>query len=138
MQNLIDQIDQNLKKVRSDTLPENTNYQDNGCDISQSCLNCHLTLCKYDDDKFSVGKNKLNRDKEIYQLNSEGKSILDLSRKYNLSKRTIQRSIKIGDNIKKNRKKIPENILPLSLLPKITFYNQNIKEELLKNYSELL
>lgn len=138
MQNLIDQIDQNLKKVRSDTLPENTNYQDNGCDISQSCLNCHLTLCKYDDDKFSVGKNKLNRDKEIYQLNSEGKSILDLSRKYNLSKRTIQRSIKIGDNIEKNRKKTPENILPLSLLPKITFYNQNIKEELLKNYSELL
>ena len=132
MQNL---IDQNLKKVRSDTLPENTNYQDNGCDISQSCLNCHLTLCKYDDDKFSVGKNKLNRDKEIYKLNSEGKSITDLSKKYNLSIRTIQRSIKIGDNNKKNVEKTEEDILPLSLLPKITFYNQNIKKELLRNYS---
>jgi len=132
MQNL---IDHNLKKVRSDTLPENTNYQDNGCDISQSCLNCHLTLCKYDDDKFSVGKNKLNRDKEIYKLNSEGKSITDLSKKYNLSIRTIQRSIKIGDNNKKNVEKTEEDILPLSLLPKITFYNQNIKKELLRNYS---
>ena len=132
MQNL---IDHNLKKVRSDTLPENTNYQDNGCDISQSCLNCHLTLCKYDDDKFSVGKNKLNRDKEIYKLNSEGKSITDLSKKYNLSIRTIQRSIKIGDNNKKNAEKTEEDILPLSLLPKITFYNQNIKKELLRNYS---
>ena len=132
MQNL---IDHNLKKVRSDTLPENTNYQDNGCDISQSCLNCHLTLCKYDDDKFSVGKNKLNRDKEIYKLNSEGKSITDLSKKYNLSIRTIQRSIKIGDNNKKNGEKTEEDILPLSLLPKITFYNQNIKKELLRNYS---
>ena len=132
MQNL---IDQNLKKVRSDTLPENTNYKDNGCDISQSCLNCHLTLCKYDDDKFSVGKNKLNRDKEIYKLNSEGKSITDLSKKYNLSIRTIQRSIKIGDNNKKNGEKTEEDILPLSLLPKITFYNQNIKKELLRNYS---
>ena len=132
MQNL---IDHNLKKVRSDTLPENTNYQDNGCDISQSCLNCHLTLCKYDDDKFSVGKNKLNRDKEIYKINSEGKSITDLSKKYNLSIRTIQRSIKIGDNNKKNGEKTEEDILPLSLLPKITFYNQNIKKELLRNYS---
>ena len=132
MQNL---IDHNLKKVRSDTLPENTNYQDNGCDISQSCLNCHLTLCKYDDDKFSVGKNKLNRDKEIYKLNSEGKSITDLSKKYNLSIRTIQRSIKIGDNNKKNVEKTEEDILPLSLLPKITFYNQNIKKELLRNYT---
>ena len=132
MQNL---IDHNLKKVRSDTLPENTNYQDNGCDISQSCLNCHLTLCKYDDDKFSVGKNKLNRDKEIYKLNSEGKSITDLSKKYNLSIRTIQRSIKIGDNNKKNVEKTEEDILPLSLLPKITFYNQDIKKELLRNYS---
>ena len=121
--------------MRSDTLPENTNYQDNGCDISQSCLNCHLTLCKYDDDKFSVGKNKLNRDKEIYKLNSEGKSITDLSKKYNLSIRTIQRSIKIGDNNKKNGEKTEEDILPLSLLPKITFYNQNIKKELLRNYS---
>ena len=135
MQNL---IDHNLKKVRSDTLPENTNYQDNGCDISQSCLNCHLTLCKYDDDKFSVGKNKLNRDKEIYKLNSEGKSITDLSKKYNLSIRTIQRSIKIGDNNKKNGEKTEEDILPLSLLPKITFYNQNIKKELLRNYTELI
>ena len=132
MQNL---IDHNLKKGRSDTLPENTNYQDNGCDISQSCLNCHLTLCKYDDDKFSVGKNKLNRDKEIYKLNSEGKSITDLSKKYNLSIRTIQRSIKIGDNNKKNVEKTEEDILPLSLLPKITFYNQNIKKELLRNYT---
>ena len=132
MQNL---IDHNLKKVRSDTLPENTNYQDNGCDISQSCLNCHLTLCKYDDDKFSVGKNKLNRDKEIYKLNSEGKSITDLSKKYNLSIRTIQRSIKIGDNNKKNAEKTEEDILPLSLLPKITFYNQDIKKELLRNNS---
>ena len=125
MQNL---IDHNLKKVRSDTLPENTNYQDNGCDISQSCLNCHLTLCKYDDDKFSVGKNKLNRDKEIYKLNSEGKSITDLSKKYNLSIRTIQRSIKIGDNNKKNGEKTEEDILPLSLLPKITFIIRILKK----------
>ena len=135
MQNL---IDQNLKKVRSDTLPENTNYKDNGCDISQSCLDCHLTLCKYDDDNYSPGKNKLNRDKEIYQLNSEGKSIIDLSKKYNLSIRTIQRSIKTWDNIKNNRKKTQKDILHLSLLPKITFYNQTIKKDLLRNYTELI
>ena len=131
MQNL---IDQNLKKVRSDTLPENTNYKDNGCDISKSCLDCHLTLCKYDNDEYSAGKNKLNRDKEIYQLNSEGKSIIDLSKQYNLSIRTIQRSIKTGNNIIKNQDKSEEDILPLNLLPKITFYNPKIKKELLRNY----
>ena len=36
-----------LGYVRSDTLPENTRYKDDGCDASLTCLECPLSLCKY-------------------------------------------------------------------------------------------
>ena len=31
-------LSKNLENVRSDTLPENTGYRDDGCDLSSSCL----------------------------------------------------------------------------------------------------
>ena len=37
-----------LGYVRSDTLPENTRYRDDGCDAALTCLECPLSLCKYD------------------------------------------------------------------------------------------
>ena len=58
-------LSKNLENVRSDTLPENTGYRDDGCDLSSSCLKCHLPLCKYDDSKFMVREIKIIRDKEL-------------------------------------------------------------------------
>ena len=89
-------LSKNLENVRSDTLPENTGYKDDGCDLSSSCLKCHLPLCKYDDSKFLLREIKIIRDKEIYNLSINGTSVDDLSKKFSLSKRTIQRAIKFS------------------------------------------
>ena len=31
-----------------DGLPENTHYQDDGCDLHHSCLSCPLPACRYE------------------------------------------------------------------------------------------
>ena len=48
-----------LSPVRSDTLPENTRYKDDGCDVSSSCLGCPLAKCRYDDPGFLQRENRL-------------------------------------------------------------------------------
>jgi len=124
-------LSKNLENVRSDTLPENTGYRDDGCDLSSSCLKCHLPLCKYDDSKFMVREIKIIRDKEIYNLSNNGASVDDLSKKFNLSKRTIQRAIKFSKDYKTRGKKTEESVLPLNMLPNITFYNEDIKNKII-------
>ena len=32
-----------------DAIPEFYHYEDTGCEVSPSCLNCPLPQCKYDD-----------------------------------------------------------------------------------------
>ena len=36
------------RKVRSEALPENTLYEDTGCDLASSCLSCPFVRCRYD------------------------------------------------------------------------------------------
>ena len=36
-------------KTPVDTVPEFYHYEDTGCEVSRSCLNCPLPRCKYDD-----------------------------------------------------------------------------------------
>ena len=124
-------LSKNLENVRSDTLPENTRYKDDGCNLSSSCLECPLSLCKYDDSKFIVREIKLIRDKEIYNLSINGLSVDDLSKKFSLSKRTIQRAIKFSKDYKTRGKKTEEPTLPLNMLPNITFYNEDIKNKII-------
>lgn len=38
-----------LPEVRSDALPENYEYTDDGCTKAPSCLSCPFELCRYDD-----------------------------------------------------------------------------------------
>ena len=81
-----------LNLVRSDTLPEYSNYIDNGCDLFDSCLNCPLPRCRYDDPGW-IQKEKIEeRDMKIYRKRKEGSSIKILAKEYNLSTRTIHRA----------------------------------------------
>ncbi len=36
-------------KTMADQSPEYYHYEDTGCEVSPSCLNCPLPQCKYDD-----------------------------------------------------------------------------------------
>ncbi len=78
-----------------DLLPEYTNYQDEGCEFSPSCLNCPLSRCIYDEPRGRQRQLKMRRDKEIARLfHDEGKGVRELARRFGVSERTIQRALK--------------------------------------------
>ena len=85
-----------FKPVRSDTLPENTRYADDGCEASPSCLSCPLAVCKYDDPGWTRRQDRGQRDDEIFRLRKAGISVPELSRQFNVSTRTVHRIVQRG------------------------------------------
>ena len=81
-----------LAPVRADTLPENTNYRDDGCDISSSCLRCPLPVCKFDNPGWMRRASRHRRDESVVQaLRDEGLGVAELADRFQLSSRTIHR-----------------------------------------------
>ena len=68
-----------LAPVRSDTLPENTRYKDDGCDVSSTCLDCPLPLCKYDDPGWLQRESRRTRDDEIFGLREKRVPVAEIS-----------------------------------------------------------
>ena len=85
-----------LEPVRSDTLPENTRYQDDGCEASNSCLDCPLAMCKYDDPGWLRRQDRGQRDDEIFRLRKAGIPVPELARQFKVSTRTVHRIIQRG------------------------------------------
>ena len=85
-----------LGYVRSDTLPENTRYRDDGCDASLTCLECPLSLCKYDDPGWLQRANRRIRDDEIFQLRSQQVAVTEISKRFGISTRTVHRIVQRG------------------------------------------
>ena len=79
-----------LSPVRSDTLPENTRYKDDGCDVFYSCLGCPLAKCRYDDPGFLQRENRRSRDQEIFRLRQQKVSVVNIAKKFG-----YERKIKI-------------------------------------------
>jgi len=82
--------------VRSDTLPENTRYKDDGCDASATCLECPLALCKYDDPGWLQRESRRTRDDEIFQLRQERVPVAEISKRFGISTRTVHRIVQRG------------------------------------------
>jgi len=85
-----------LAPVRSDTLPENTRYKDDGCDAASSCLDCPLALCKYDDPGWLQRESRRTRDDEIFRLRQEHVSVAEISKQFGISTRTVHRIVQRG------------------------------------------
>ena len=85
-----------LGYVRSDTLPENTRYKDDGCDASLACLKCPLSLCKYDDPGWLQRENRRTRDDEIFRLRSQQIPVAEISKRFGISTRTVHRIVQRG------------------------------------------
>ena len=84
-----------MATVRPDTLPENANYHDAGCDVSKSCLNCSLIVCKYDDPGWVRRTGRLTRDIRVIESRRKNHlTVPELAAKFGLSSRTIHRIIK--------------------------------------------
>ena len=85
-----------LGYVRSDTLPENTRYKDDGCDAAVTCLECPLSLCKYDDPGWLQRENRRTRDDEIFRLRSQQIPVAEISKRFGISTRTVHRVVQRG------------------------------------------
>jgi len=90
------QAEMALGYVRSDTLPENTRYKDDGCDASFTCLECPLSLCKYDDPGWLQRENRRTRDDEIFRLRSQQVAVTEISKRFGISTRTVHRIVQRG------------------------------------------
>ncbi|MFH1652107.1 MAG: hypothetical protein ABID87_08435 [Chloroflexota bacterium] len=86
--------------VETDLPPEYCHYRDEGCELADSCLNCPLAKCVYDEPGGKQRWRKRLRDRDIVRLFSEEKQgVRELARFFRLSERTIQRALK-GDRAK--------------------------------------
>ncbi len=78
-----------------DLPPEYCHYQDGGCEFADSCLNCPLANCIYDEPRGRQRYIKRLRSKEILRLfTTEGKEIRELASIFGISQRTVQRALK--------------------------------------------
>jgi len=78
-----------------DLPPEYCHYHDDGCEFGDSCLNCPLPKCVYDEPRGRQRWLKRQRDKEIARLfNKEGKRVKELASIFGVSQRTVQRALK--------------------------------------------
>jgi len=88
---------------------DEVNFKDSGCRFSSSCLNCRIQICIYDEPSFVRNLEKNNRDESIIEDRSNGLSNQQIAKKYNVSIRTVHRSLKkikpnknVNLNIKNN------------------------------------
>jgi hypothetical protein len=82
-------------ELAADRLPDYSEYIDQGCDLSPSCLKCPLPRCRHDLEAQGSRSARMLRDREILrQRTAAGKSVAELATEYDLSKRTVQRIIR--------------------------------------------
>lgn len=84
---------QTRPRLRGDQLPEYTRYRDDGCDISESCFDCPLPRCRYEEPGGLRALLNESRDREIIQLRLKGMPVEDLADRFGISRRTVFRVI---------------------------------------------
>ncbi|UCB42407.1 MAG: hypothetical protein JSV77_08055 [Dehalococcoidales bacterium] len=84
-----------IDNAERDLPPEFCRYHDEGCEFADSCLNCHLPLCVYDEPGGKRRLLKRRRAQEMARLfTTEGKGQKELAEIFNVSQRTVQRALK--------------------------------------------
>ena len=76
--------------LEQDVLPEQCRYQDEGCDVFPSCLNCPFPQCRYDEPGRRHKRKEL-RNGEMLRLLGEGQGVKELAQLFGVSKRTVYR-----------------------------------------------
>ncbi len=85
------------RPLRSDALPEYTEYADTGCDCYPSCLHCPLPKCRFDQPGGAAAMLRGGRDSAILRLAARGDvTIEQLAAMFGLSRRTIFRVLRTG------------------------------------------
>ena len=83
-------------EAEADLRPEYCQYQDEGCDLANSCLNCPFTRCIYDEPGGKQRWLKRLRAREMARLfTTKRKGIPELALMFGVSRRTVQRALKV-------------------------------------------
>ena len=78
-----------------DSVSEYYHYEDTGCEISSSCLNCPLPQCKYDDPSWFQRHRRIARDMNVWStMRSEGLSVEEAAERFSVTVRTVFRIIR--------------------------------------------
>jgi DNA-binding transcriptional ArsR family regulator len=75
-------------------LPEEFPYEDKGCELSPSCLDCPFPDCLEEEPWGKERFLKRRRAQRMLELKQEGKSIKEIARVFEVSPRTVQRWLK--------------------------------------------
>ena len=75
-----------------DTVPEFYHYEDTGCEVSPSCLNCPLPQCKYDDPVWFQQHRRTARDLNVLTtMRLENLTVEQAAERFSVTVRTIFR-----------------------------------------------
>ena len=81
-------------KLMWDLLPEEFPYEDKGCELFPSCLNCPFPDCLKGEPWGKERFLKSRRAERMRELKREGKSVKEIARIFEVSPRTVQRWLK--------------------------------------------
>ena len=80
------------RRADPDDVSEFYHYEDTGCEASDSCLDCPLPFCKYDDPAWYQRNRRLARDFRIlHVMTQESLSIEETAQRFSITARTVFR-----------------------------------------------
>ena len=80
------------RHAAQDNVSEFYHYEDTGCEASDSCLDCPLPFCKYDDPTWYQRNRRLARDFRIlHVMTQESLSIEETAERFSVTARTVFR-----------------------------------------------
>ena len=94
-------------EIELDLPPEYCHYQDEGCDLADSCLSCPLPRCVYEEPGGKQRWLKRLRAREMARLfTTKGQGIRELALMFGVSQRTVQRALKVvlNDSARRGQK----------------------------------
>ena len=86
------------ERARSNSLPEQTRYRDDGCEVSASCLSCPLPRCRYDEPGGLRGLLHSYRARQMAELRMSGVPVETIAERYRVSRRTVFRILGVSGN----------------------------------------
>ncbi len=80
------------RRATLDDASEFYHYEDNGCEASDSCLDCPLPFCKHDNPSWYQRNRRLARDFRILQaMTQDSLSIEETAARFSVTARTVFR-----------------------------------------------
>jgi len=76
----------------ADDVPEFYHYEDTGCEASDSCLDCPLPQCRYDDPEWYQRNRRLAKDfRMVYAMQRESLTFEEAAARFGVTERTVFR-----------------------------------------------